>query len=179
MIEYGVEDMSSEGIKFFKKAHNLKQVFEAFKLTHECGIAITSYIIVGGDHETRKNIEYKKKIIDKLNPIITTASLLLAYPGTEIYENGRKRGWWDDSIWLKPCNGKKFHYNVPIYPSKNLSLEELFTAAADITYWWNKKKGNMNLKTIINTLLNLAKRKDFSKIYFMGKSVILGTLRGR
>lgn len=175
-IEYGVEDISPEGLKFFKKAHNMNQVFDAFKLTHEYGIGIRSYFIVGGDHETKENIKLKKRVIEKLNPTITTASLLLAYPGTEIYENGKKRGWWDDSIWIKPCIGKKFHNYVPIYPSKNMSLSELFSAAADINYWWNSKKGNINLKIMKDTFFDLVKKRDFSKIYNMGKSVVLRKL---
>jgi len=178
LIEYGVEDVSPEGVKFFKKAHTLKQLFDAFKLTHEAGLEIRSYVIVGGDHETQENIAYKRKIIEQLNPTITTASLLLAYPGTEIYENGKKRGWWNDSIWLTPCIGKKFHNNVPIYPSKNMSLAELFSAAADINYWWNNKKGNINLRNMTNTFLELLKRRDFSKIFHMGKSVVMRKMRG-
>ncbi len=48
MIEYGVEDASPEGLKFFKKAHNMDQVYSAFKITHEIGLKIRSYFIIGG-----------------------------------------------------------------------------------------------------------------------------------
>ncbi|GAH30007.1 unnamed protein product, partial [marine sediment metagenome] len=47
-----------------------------------------------------ENIAHKKKMLEKLNPTITTSSLLLVFPKTEIYEHGKKMGWWDDSIWL-------------------------------------------------------------------------------
>lgn len=176
VIEYGIEDVSPEGLKFFRKAHNMDQVFEAFRLTHNAGIQIRSYFIIGGDHETKENILLKKKTIEKLNPATTTASLLLAYPGTEIFELGKTRGWWDDNIFLKSCIGKKFHYGVPIFPSKNMNLEQMFEASADIDYWWNKKKGNIILKNIYFIVLGLLKSKDFSKLFFMTKSVLQRTL---
>lgn len=172
MIEYGVEDASEEGLKFFKKAHTLKQLFNAFRITNEVGLRSRSYFIVGGDHESVENIELKKKVIERLNPTTTSASLLLAYPGTEIYENGKNRGWWDDSIWLKPCIGKTFHNRAPIYPSKNFKLSQLFAASADIDYWWNTKKNSFSMKDKIRTAFLLVKRRDFSKIFWMGKAVI-------
>ncbi len=115
--------------------------------------------------------------MEKLNPTVTTASLLIAYPGTEIYEKGKQRGWWDDSIWLKKCTGKKFHNYVPIYPSKNMTLSQLFSASAEINYWWNKKKNNFDLKSTLGVVKGLIKRRDFLKLYTMSKSVIFRTLR--
>jgi radical SAM superfamily enzyme YgiQ (UPF0313 family) len=178
IIEYGIEDMSEEGLKFFNKAHTIKQAFDAFKLTHEAGIGPGSFLIIGGDHETPENIINKKRMLEKLNPITTTAALLLVYPRTQIYEHGKKEGWWDDSIWLEPCVGKKFHKNVPIYPSKNMSFPELFAAAADIMYGWNKKKGNFSYKFALNHAFSLLKKRDISKMYHMSRSVILRKLRG-
>lgn len=176
MIEYGVEDASEEGLRFFKKAHTLKQLFNAFKITNEVGLRSRSYFIVGGDHESLENIGLKKAVIERLNPTTTSASLLLAYPGTEIYEIGKKRGWWDDSIWLKPCIGKTFHNRAPIYPSKNFKLSQLFAASADIDYWWNSKKNSFNMKDKVRAAFILVKRGDFSKIFWMGKAVIKQSL---
>ncbi|GAG29458.1 unnamed protein product, partial [marine sediment metagenome] len=106
VIEYGVEDGSKGGLKFFKKPHTMEQVFNAFKWTHEAGLDIVAYFIIGGDHESPENIQLKKKVIEKLDPTLITASLLLAYPKTEIYEIGKKRGAWDDNIFLQSCKGK-------------------------------------------------------------------------
>ncbi len=102
---------------------------------------------------------------------------MLAYPGTEIYGIGKKRGWWDDNIFLKQCVGKEFHSGVPIFSTKNMNLEQMFVASADFDFWWNKKKGNIKIKNLFNIILKLLKNKDFSKIYFMGKSVIISNLK--
>lgn len=177
MIGYGMEDVSPEGLSFFKKHHTLKQAFKTFKLTNDAGIKIRSYFIVGGDHETLQNIKLKKKIIEKLNPTETTASLLLAYPRTRIFEIGKERGYWDESVWLKPCTGKNFHNYVPILPSKHVSLKELFAASADIEFWWNRKKGYFDLRNRVNTAVDLLKCKDFLKIYVMGKAILLRSLK--
>lgn len=177
VIEYGIEDASPEGLAFFKKPHNLEQVSKAFKLTHEAGLDIVAYFIIGGDHESPENVQIKKGLIEKINPTLITASLLLAYPKTEIYELGKKRGWWDDSIFLQPCVGKKYHFGVPIFSSKNMNLDQMFEASAEIDYWWNKKKGNLKFKNILIIIANLMKNRDFSKIYSMGKSVMINKIR--
>ncbi|MBU1103990.1 MAG: B12-binding domain-containing radical SAM protein [Nanoarchaeota archaeon] len=178
MIEYGVEDPGEEGTRFFKKAHTQKQLFEAFKLTNEIGLKSRSFVIVGGDHESKENIELKKRLMEKINPTATTASLLLAFPGTELFERGKQRGLWDDSIWLRPCVGKKFHNYVPIYHSENMDLNGLFEASADLYYWWNRKKGSFRFREQAGVVKGLIKRRDFLKIYAMGKSVIKRSVKG-
>lgn len=177
VIEYGVEDGSPEGLKFFKKPHTIEQLFKAFELTHKAGLHIVAYFIIGGDHESQENIQLKKKIIEKLNPTLITASLLLAYPCTEVYELGKKRGMWDENIFLQRCIGRKYHFGVPIFYTKKMNLEKMFEASANIDYWWNKKKGNLKLKSILIILTNLIKNRDFSKIYSMGKSVMINKIK--
>ena len=177
VIEYGIEDGSPEGLKFFRKPHTIQQVLEAFKLTHEAGLEIVAYFIIGGDHESPENVQRKKKFIEKINPTLVTASLLLAYPGTEIYEIGKRRGQWDDNILLQPCVGREYHYRVPIFYSKNMNLEQMFEASADIDYWWNKKKGNLKLKNILIIISNLIKNRDFSKLYSMSKSIMIHKIK--
>lgn len=172
LIAYGVEDTSEEGLRFFKKAHNLEQLYNAFKLTKEAGIKTLSYFIIGGDHETKENIELKKKAIKKLDPDITTASILVAFPGTELFERGKKNGWWNDDIFLTPCVGKKFYSGVPIYPPKNITLEQMFEEVAGFDYWWNKKKGGFSLRSKFPLILSLLKNRDFAKIFSMSKAVI-------
>ena len=177
LISYGVEDASEEGLKFFKKAHNQEQVIKAFELTKKAGIKTLSFFIIGGDHESPTNILKKKQLIKKLDPYLTSASILVAFPGTEIFERGRKNGWWDESIFLKECVGKQFYSGAPIYPSKNISLEERFEATAGIDYWWNSKKGNFKFKDRVPAILTLIKNKDFAKIYSMGKIIIAEFLK--
>lgn len=179
MIAYGVEDASEEGIKFFRKAHNMKQVFRAFKLTREAGIMALSYFIIGGDHESPENLKLKKQAIEELDPDITTASLLVAFPKTEVFEIGRKRGWWDYDVFLKSCVGKEYYNGVPIYRSQNMSFEQMFEAVAGFHYWWNKKKGRFKLKEKLFIPLKLLKSRDFHKMYSMGKAVLFERLKSR
>ena len=177
LISYGVEDASQEGLTFFRKAHNQEQVIKAFKLTKNAGIKTLSYFIIGGDHESLENIQKKKELLEKLDPDMTTSSILVAFPGTEIFEIGKKRKLWDDSILLKECIGKKYYNGVPIFPSEKITLEERFKATAGIDYWWNKKKGNFKIRNRIPYILTLIKNKDFSKIYTMSKIVLAETLK--
>lgn len=177
MIEFGIEDCSDDGLKWFKKGHRKDMVKKAFDLCKKYDIRIRSYFIIGGDHETIENVEMKKQYIEELDPYTTTASILLAYPGTEIFELGKKKGFWDDSVWLTNCVGEKYHSRAPIYTGPNLSYAELSAASADILYWWGKKKGHYKLVDNIKIAFGLFKRGDFSKFFNMSYAVLKQKIR--
>lgn len=178
MIEFGVEDCTEEGIKWFKKSHTKAQTKAAFDLCKKYGIKTKSYFIIGGDHETKENIQMKKKYIEELNPDVTTASILLAYPKTEVYEIGKKKGLWNDDIWLKECIGERYHSNAPIYTGPNLTYSEVGAASAEILYWWGKKKGQVNFKDNLKIALQMLRQRDLNKLIFMTLSVFKQKLRG-
>jgi anaerobic magnesium-protoporphyrin IX monomethyl ester cyclase len=172
MIEFGVEDCTEAGIRWFKKGHTKDQTKKAFDLCKKYGIKTKSCFIVGGEHETKENIKLKKEYIEELNPDVTTASILIAYPKTEVYELGKKKGLWDDDIWLKECIGEKYHSRAPIYTGPNLSYSEVSAASADILYWWMKKKGQINFKDNLKIALRLLKLGDFKKLSVMTFAVL-------
>ena len=179
MIEFGIEDCSPEGIKWFKKSHTQEQVKKAFALCKKYKIKIKSYFIVGGDYETKSNIEKKRKYIEELNPDIITASILLAYPGTEVYDIGKKKGLWNDDVWLNKCVGEKFHNNVPIYTGPNLTYSEIAAASASINYWWGKKRGQYTLKDNIKIALDMLKKGDIKKLFNMSLAVLKQKFTGK
>ncbi|MBU0957469.1 MAG: B12-binding domain-containing radical SAM protein [Nanoarchaeota archaeon] len=172
MIEFGIEDCTQEGLKWFKKSHTQQQVDKAFDLCRKYKIKTKSYFIVGGDHETKENIKRKKKYIENLNPDITTASILLAYPGTEVYDLGKNQKLFDESVWLDNCVGEKFHSRAPIYTGPHLSYSELISASADINYWWGRKKGQYGIKDNIKIAVDMLKQGDINKLFRMSLAVI-------
>lgn len=177
MLEFGVEDCTEEGIRWFKKSHTKSQTKTAFELCKRYRIKTKSYFIVGGDHETKENIRIKKKYIEELDPDVTTASILLAYPMTEVYEIGKKKGLWNDNIWLKECVGEKYHSNAPIYTGPNLTYSEISAASAEILYWWRKKKGQVSLRENLSIALKMMKQGDFSKLSSMSLAVLRQGIR--
>lgn len=172
MIEFGIEDCTEQGLKWFKKSHTQEQVKHAFNLCKKYKIKTKSYFIIGGDHETKENIKLKKRYIEELNPDVTSASILLAYPKTEVYEIGKKKGLWDDNIWLKDCIGEKYHSRAPIYTGPNLSYSDISAASADILYWWGKKKGQFKFSDNFKIAINMLKQGDFSKLVVMSLAVL-------
>lgn len=177
MLEFGVEDCTEEGIKWFKKGHNKEQTKAAFDLCKKYGIKTKSYFIIGGDHETKENIQIKKKYIEELDPDVTTASILLAYPMTEVYEIGKKKGLWDDDIWLKECVGEKYHSRAPIYTGPHLSYSDVQAASAEILYWWGKKKGQISFRDNLKIALDMLRQGDLNKLTTMSISVLKQRLR--
>ena len=177
MIEFGIEDCTPEGIRWFKKGHTHEQVTKAFELCKKNGIKIKSYFILGGDCETKENIQRKKKYIADLDPDATTASILLAYPGTDIYELGKKKKLWGDNVWLTKCVGNKFHSCAPIYTGEHLSYSDLFAASAEIISWWDKKKGRTSLRGNMRTALGMLRKGEIKKLFTLSFAVLKSRLR--
>lgn len=178
MIEFGIEDCTEEGIRWFKKSHIMPQVKTAFDLCKKYNIKIKSYFIVGGDHETKENLALKKKYMEELDPDVTTASILLAYPKTEIFEYGKQKGLWTEDIWLKNLVGEKYHSNAPIYTGPHLTYSEISAASATILHSWMKKKGYYKISDSIKIAINLFKKGDFNKLAVMSMAVAKQKIRG-
>jgi len=174
MIEFGIEDASEEGLKAFQKSHTLQQVRDAFKLTNKLDVRTRAYFIIGGPHESKENIKVKKKFMLEIKPTIATTCILVAYPKTGIYELGKSQGLFDDTIWLKDLKGEAYHSNAPIYPGPNLSYNDVIEAATEISYWWGSKisKDRYNMFDNIKAAGNMMKRREFRKMWVMGKGVL-------
>lgn len=117
-IYYGVESGNQEVLEDIKKVITLDQVRKTFKMTSNVGIKTFGFFMIGLPKDTRKTIKDTLNFALEINPDFVNFSILIVYPGTEIYEQAIKEG----SIKrIKPKN----IFNPPRYTNKNVSDKEL------------------------------------------------------
>ncbi len=101
----GFESGDQDALNSMKKGIKLNRMFQFMKDARKAGIFIHGCFMVGFPGET---VETIKKTIDlaiELNPDTVQFYPVMVYPGTEAYEDYKRRGWItarDYEQWLTP-----------------------------------------------------------------------------
>ncbi|TAL27406.1 MAG: radical SAM protein [Nitrospirae bacterium] len=94
MIAYGVESGNQKGLDYLNKGTKVEQIKKAFELTRKAGIKPMAYFVLGIPVETYEDelrtIEFAKEI----RPAYAQFSVLSPTPGTKLYDDAVKMGWY-------------------------------------------------------------------------------------
>lgn len=100
-ISYGVESGSRKIRKILRKDIGRGQIEKAFSLTSAHGIMARAYFIYGSPGESRETIQATCELMDRIKPLSAVFYILDLFPGTELYEDFKRRSGTDDDIWLR------------------------------------------------------------------------------
>jgi radical SAM superfamily enzyme YgiQ (UPF0313 family) len=98
-ITFGVESGSPRILKLIKKNATVRQIEQAFRLARESGVNLIEADVIIGSHpsETASDIELTVSLLKRIAPDILMASVVVPYPGTELYSIMRDAGLIFDS----------------------------------------------------------------------------------
>lgn len=99
-ISYGVESGSEKLRKFLKKNISTRQIKKAFALTQKYGIMARAYFIYGCPGENWETIQETLDLMNEIKPLSAIFYILDIFPGTELYEDYKKKANVSDDIWL-------------------------------------------------------------------------------
>lgn len=121
-IFLGLESGSKRILDSCRKNITPEDVINAFKLFAKTKINIKAHLIIGLPNENWESIKETAKLIRQIQKIKYTIyptyfNILQLYPGSEVYEIAKSRGFINDSYWLT-------NKEVPLYTSEH-SLEQL------------------------------------------------------
>ena len=130
-ITFGVESGSPRMLELVKKNVSVSQIEDAFRWSREAGIKLIEADIIIGSHpsETRGDIEMTRRLLKRISPDIIMVSVIVPYPGTEVYEIMKKRSLlfqdkrWDSFVLF----GKE-----PSWKTDNFSPAELMKLQKEI-----------------------------------------------
>ncbi|MBU2574742.1 MAG: B12-binding domain-containing radical SAM protein [Elusimicrobia bacterium] len=91
IILFGVESLSPEAQKAARKGYTENLVLRTFRHTQEAGIVFGGLTIVGLPRETEESLEHLCEWAEKTQSI-TRVKYLSALPGTNVYNDGLKKG---------------------------------------------------------------------------------------
>lgn len=111
-IDYGVESGSPATLKKIHKAHTVEMVKRVVPLTRRYGIRPMVFFILGFPWDDPRSMDETLQLMVELAPHVefhpAIASILIPFPGTEIYERFKKTygfsRWWlsDDRTYDAP-----------------------------------------------------------------------------
>ncbi len=91
-ISYGIESGNPEILKRIQKGLTKEMVRQAVKKTHQAGIEVKGFFMLGLPGETKKTMQETIDFAKELNLDIATFSITTPFPGTELYQEVKKTG---------------------------------------------------------------------------------------
>ena len=115
----GVESSKQSTLKSFKKDITPKDAKKAVKLLRENDIFAQAMLIIGERKDTAKSIANLREFANEIDPDFAIFAILTPFPGTEIFDEAKRKGWIEDFNWS--------HYDMvhAIMPTETLSRKEV------------------------------------------------------
>ncbi len=119
-IAYGIESGDQKILDIARKGIMLKLIKEAIQCTHDAGIFIKGFFILGFPQESEETLQRTINFARELKLDDVSISLMTPFPGTEIYKWGDKYGSFERD-W------KKMNLLDAVYIPHGLSQEKLLS----------------------------------------------------
>ena len=119
LILFGVESADEQILENINKRISLNQVVEAVRMARKIGIETRASFMIGNQGETEATI---KKTIDfaiKLDPDGVQFNIVVAYPGTELFNWAKERGY------IKSFNWNDYSYSNVVLEMPGLDRAKL------------------------------------------------------
>jgi anaerobic magnesium-protoporphyrin IX monomethyl ester cyclase len=115
----GVESHSKTILESFKKETKPEDAKAAVKLLNENGIFSQATCIIGERKDSAESIANLREFVNDLDPDIAIFMVLTPYPGTDLFEEAKLKGWIEDWNW---ANYDMAH---AIMPTETLSRKQV------------------------------------------------------
>lgn len=125
-ISYGVETGNQRLLDKINKGTNLQQIENIFKITHQTGITIRGFFMLGLPTESGEESLNTINFAIKLDPLWAQFTITTPYPGTKMFNDLKDAGeilnfdWNNYNTW----SGWQGEFEIP-YISEGRTLEEL------------------------------------------------------
>lgn len=119
-ISFGIESGNEETLKYIKKNISMSSIRRAFSLAKRAGMETVAFIIIGLPNEGKKEINKTIKLMREIKADVVDFHTLIPLPGTEVYNELKKKGNILESDWSKYT----FH-DKPVFKTECLSREEI------------------------------------------------------
>jgi radical SAM superfamily enzyme YgiQ (UPF0313 family) len=120
-ISYGVESGSEKIRSHLNKNISTAQIKKAFTMTQKYGILARAYFIYGCPQENWSTVQETIDLMNEIKPLSTIFYILDIFPGTELYEDYKKRAGVSDDIWLNRVEDIMYFETDPAL-NKNLVI---------------------------------------------------------
>lgn len=162
LIRYGIESGSSEVLKKIKKGITIGQVERAITLTKKNGIQTLGGFMFGFPWDSKESIEATIELAKRISPDMVQFSIPMAYPGTQLYEEAKERGFILAEEW------KEWDMtHGPVVETLDMNREELTPILARVY-----KEFYFRPRYIFQTLWNTTNYNEMRRVLRSLKSLL-------
>jgi anaerobic magnesium-protoporphyrin IX monomethyl ester cyclase len=119
LIHFGVESGSQKMLDIMKKGTTVEQNAAAIKWAKEVGISVAISVVVGYPGETPELMQKTLDFIYKTRPDYVYMCVAIPYPGTEMVEHLKERGWEMSPRWDQ-YDEQTLVFNNPLLPAEKI-----------------------------------------------------------
>jgi anaerobic magnesium-protoporphyrin IX monomethyl ester cyclase len=113
-ISYGIESGAPAIRHLLCKDIDEDQILRAFELTVRHGILARAYFIYGAPGENDGTITATLDLIRRIRPLAAIFYVMTLFPGTELYEDYRRRSGSGDDVWLQRIEDLLYFETDPV-----------------------------------------------------------------
>jgi len=160
-ISFGVESGSDKILKLSKKNITVDQIEHTVALAKKSNIDIVECNFIIGSHpdETYDDVQATWKLIKKIRPDIIAVSVIVPYPGTEIYRLMEDRGY----IHAKNWSEFQMIGTRPAWHTANFSAPELVRLQRKLI-----NRYYFSAKYLIETMAKIRDTKELQYLFKTG-----------
>lgn len=115
----GLENHDQATLSSYRKTISPSMAGEAMTLLKQNDIFSQATFIMGHRGDNRESLEQLREFANQSDPDLAIFMVLTPYPGTEIFQEARQRGWIEDTNW---SNYDMVH---AIMPTQHLTREQV------------------------------------------------------
>ena len=112
-IHVGIESLSDETLKFFRKCQNYKQIKEFCETMKKAGIDIIAFFIVGAPTETEEDRKTMASKLRELGIKMPMVNILQPLPNTDYYRELLKQGVYEKDYWNEYIKNPTPNFMIP------------------------------------------------------------------
>ncbi|MCO4771869.1 MAG: radical SAM protein [Deltaproteobacteria bacterium] len=106
-VAFGVESGNQDSLDFLKKDQQLPRMHRAIAACRAAGIETVAYVLVGIPGETPATSLNTLNFAKNADLDFIQFSTLSPFPGTELYEQAMREGWFRETAVFNPADGEE------------------------------------------------------------------------
>lgn len=104
-IRYGMESADNQSLKLIQKDITVEQIKKAAKVSHQAGIEIFAYFMLGLPKETEAKMLKTLNLTVEIDPDFVLLSKTILIPGSDMFDWAAKEGYISKDYWLRFLQG--------------------------------------------------------------------------
>jgi anaerobic magnesium-protoporphyrin IX monomethyl ester cyclase len=166
LLKFGLESANQYTLDRLCKGTKVEDIEKGCRIAKAAGIGVHLTIMVGYPWETKEDAmrtyNLAKKLLDQGLADMLQATVVIAYPGTPLYQQAVDNDW----LRFKPGEWEKFDMTRPVFKFPDMEPADVMKICNDIYGAF------MTPKFMLRQVLEIRSLEDFLFLFKAGQSVI-------